>query len=87
MEIDRSTSPEQVRWYVDGTLYHEVTAAQMDAATWDAAVHHGVFLILDLAVGGSFPGVYGGAVPTAATQPGHPMLVREVSVTSRPASG
>ena len=87
VEVDRSTSPEQVRWYVDGTLYHEVTAAQMDAATWDAAVHHGVFLILDLAIGGSFPGVYGGSVPTAATQPGHPMLVRDVSVTSRAAAG
>ncbi|QMU71116.1 acyltransferase family protein [Streptacidiphilus sp. P02-A3a] len=83
VEVDRSTSPEQVRWYLDGTLYHEVTAAQMDAATWDDAVHHGVFLILDVAVGGSFPGVYGGAVPTGATQPGHPMLVRNVTVSAR----
>jgi peptidoglycan/LPS O-acetylase OafA/YrhL len=86
VEIDRSVSPEQVRWYIDGKLYHQVSAAQMDAATWDAAVHHGVFLILDLAVGGSLPGAYGGGAPTPATQPGHPMLVREVTVTARSAA-
>ena len=87
VEIDRSVSPEQVRWYIDGTLYHQVSANRMDAATWDAAVHHGVFLILDLAVGGSLPGAYGGAAPTAATQPGNPMLVQQVTVMSRTGSG
>jgi peptidoglycan/LPS O-acetylase OafA/YrhL/beta-glucanase (GH16 family) len=87
VEIDRSTSPEQVRWYIDGTLYHEVTSAQMDATTWADAVHHGVFLILDVAVGGSLPGVHGGSAPTAATQPGHPMLVSDVSVESRAGDG
>ncbi|MFE9423654.1 SGNH hydrolase domain-containing protein [Kitasatospora sp. NPDC006697] len=84
VEVDRSTAPEQVRWYLDGTEYHRVTADQVDPAAWDRAVHHGMFLVLDVAVGGGLPAAFGGTV-TAATEPGHPMRVREVSVTARPA--
>ncbi|GAB2718605.1 acyltransferase family protein [Kitasatospora kifunensis] len=83
VEVDFSTSPEQVRWYLDGKEYHRVTAAQMDPATWDRAVHHGVFLILDVAVGGGLPAAFGGSV-SPATEPGHPMRVKYVSVASRP---
>nr|WP_157537730.1 hypothetical protein [Kitasatospora azatica] len=80
--MDRSTSPEQVRWYLDGTGYHRVSADRIDPAAWDKAVHHGVFLILDLAVGGGLPAAFGGSA-TAATEPGHPMRVQYVSVRSR----
>ncbi|MFE0463007.1 acyltransferase family protein [Kitasatospora sp. NPDC058965] len=82
VEVDRSTSPEQVRWYLDGTEYHRVTADQVDPAAWDRAVHHGMFLILDLAVGGGLPTAFGGTV-TAATEPGHAMRVQWVSVSSK----
>ncbi|GAA1936055.1 acyltransferase family protein [Kitasatospora viridis] len=84
VEVDRSTSPEQVRWYLDATEYHRVTADQVDPAAWDQAVHHGMFLVLDVAVGGGLPAALGGTA-TAATEPGHPMRVREVSVTTRAA--
>nr|WP_259465062.1 acyltransferase family protein [Streptomyces sp. TLI_171] len=82
VEIDRSTSPEQVRWLRDGTQYYQVTADQVDPAAWDQAVHHGVFLILNVAVGGNLPAAYGSS-PSAATEPGHPMKVASVTVSAR----
>ncbi|GAA4841545.1 acyltransferase family protein [Kitasatospora terrestris] len=82
VEVDRSTAPEQVRWYVDGREYHRVTADRVDPAAWDKAVHGGMFLILDVAVGGALPDAYGTPV-TAATVPGHPMRVDSVEVRTR----
>lgn len=78
MEWDRSVVPEQLRWYIDDVHYHSVNAAQLDAATWAAATDHGFFIILNVAVGGSFPGP-----PTAATRSGVPMLIDYVSVRQR----
>lgn len=75
VEWDRSVSPEQIRWYVDDIQYHSVNATQVDAATWKAATNHGYFLILNVAIGGSWPGP-----PTAATKSGVPMLVDYVAV-------
>ncbi|MFE2151155.1 glycoside hydrolase family 16 protein [Streptomyces lavendulae] len=78
-EWDRGTSPEQVRFSLDGVTFHTVRADQMDAATWNAATGHGFFLILNVAMGGAFPGAFGGG-PDAGTQPGHPMTVDYVAV-------
>ena len=52
VEIDRSISPEQIRWYLDGANYFTVNSNQVPAATWANAVDHGFFVILDLAIGG-----------------------------------
>ncbi|MFJ5234972.1 acyltransferase family protein [Kitasatospora sp. NPDC088391] len=82
VEIDRSSSPEQVRWLRDGREYFKVTADRVDPAAWDQAVHHGIFLILNVAVGGNLPAAYGSS-PTAATEPGHPMKVESVTVSTR----
>ncbi len=42
--------PEVIRWYVDGRLFHQ-------AAQWPSApFHHDMYLILNLAVGGSWVG-------------------------------
>ena len=82
VEVDFTAGAEQVRWYLDGREFHRVTAAGMDAATWDRAVHHGLFLILNVAVGGNLPAALGGAVG-AATEPGHPMRVQYVAVSTR----
>jgi beta-glucanase (GH16 family) len=77
VEIDRSISPEEIRWYVDGSLFWHVYSnnAGMDATTWANAVDHPFFLILDVAMGGSWPGN-----PTHFTQSGVPMLVDYVRV-------
>src|SRR5213078_4100975 len=78
VEQDRSTSPEQIRWYLDGNNFFTVNATQVDANTWNNATHHGFFMILNVAIGGSFPGAFGGG-PTGATQSGIPMVVDYVA--------
>jgi beta-glucanase (GH16 family) len=78
VQWDRSTPTEEIRWYVDGHLYHVVRASDVDAATWDRATGHGFFLLLDVAIGGSWPGP-----PDASTRSGASMLVDEVSVSRR----
>jgi len=47
--------PNQIRWYVDGNLYQTRTPADLPAGTtW--VFDHPFFLILNVAVGGSWPG-------------------------------
>jgi hypothetical protein len=86
VEYDRSVSPEQLRYYLDGTNFFTINATQVDATTWNNALHHGFFMILDLAMGGGFPAAFGGG-PTGSTQPGVPMLVDYVRVLTSGGSG
>ncbi|HLW02345.1 MAG TPA: glycoside hydrolase family 16 protein [Ktedonobacterales bacterium] len=79
VEIDRSVSPEQIRWYLDGNNFFTVNANQVDATTWANAVDHSFFIIFDLAMGGGFPAAFGGG-PTSATISGGSMLVDYVHV-------
>ncbi|GHO85747.1 glycoside hydrolase family 16 protein [Dictyobacter formicarum] len=76
-EIDRRTSPEQVRWYLDGVEFWHVNSNDpgMDPTTWANAIDHGFFIIYDVAMGGGWPGN-----PTASTQSGVPMLIDYVRV-------
>lgn len=82
IELDRSTSVEQLRWYLDGNNYFTVNANQVPATDWNNATHHGFFVILNVAMGGGFPAAFGGG-PTAATLSGQPMLVDYVSVSTK----
>jgi hypothetical protein len=84
-EWDTSVSPNQLRWYVDGQQYHSVSQSQLPADTWNQmTTHAGYFIILNVAIGGGFPdGVAGFATPTAATDPGHPLVVDYVAVWYR----
>ncbi len=84
--VDRSVSPEQIRWYLDGNNYFTISANQVDPTTWANAVDHGFFIILDLAMGGSFPNAFGGG-PTSATQSGVSMIVDNVQVSTMSGSG
>jgi beta-glucanase (GH16 family) len=79
MEYDRSVSPEQIRWYLDGVNFFTVSANQVDATTWNNATHHGFFVILNVAMGGAFPAAFGGG-PTGSTASGVPMLIDYVAV-------
>jgi beta-glucanase (GH16 family) len=79
VEYDRSVSPEQIRWSLDGATFFTVNANQVDATTWNNALHHGFFVIFDVAIGGGFPAAFGGG-PTSATASGVPMLVDYVAV-------
>jgi beta-glucanase (GH16 family) len=81
-EWDRSVSPNQLRWYVDGQQFHSVSQSQFDATTWNNMTSHaGYFILLNVAMGGGFPnGVSGQTTPTSATVPGRPMVVDYVAV-------
>ena len=76
-----NTSNESITWYLNGNAYFTATESQVGASTWQAAVDHGFFLILDVAVGGAFPnGVCGCSTPTGATSSGASMGVGYVAV-------
>ncbi|MEV6011854.1 discoidin domain-containing protein [Streptomyces sp. NPDC051976] len=86
VELDRSTSPEQIRWYLDGANYFTLNSNQVDAATWSNAVDHSFFIIFDLAIGGGFPNAFGGG-PNAATVSGGQLNVDYVAVYNKPPAG
>ena len=69
--------PLDVRWYVDGKLYHEVTPSRLPAgAKW--VFDHPFFVLLTVAVGGSWPGD-----PDSSTTFPQQMLVDYVRVYRR----
>ncbi|MDX6230170.1 MAG: hypothetical protein QOI76_3560 [Frankiales bacterium] len=82
VEWDESRSPAQLRWYLDGRLIHQVGQDQLPAAVWSAAMDHGYYLILDLAIGGQLPAKLGGG-PTSRTRSGGELLVDYVTAQSR----
>lgn len=43
-----------IRWYVDGNLYHTVTPKRLYGSEW--VFNHPFFIILNVAVGGAWPG-------------------------------
>jgi beta-glucanase (GH16 family) len=47
-------SPNQIQWFVDGNLYETRTPADVSPNQW--AFNHPFFLIMNLAVGGTWPG-------------------------------
>ena len=74
-------SDESITWYLNGKAYYTVAERQVGARTWKAAVDHGFFLILDLAIGGRYPdGACGCTTPTALTSSGAAMRVGYVAV-------
>ncbi|WP_226023135.1 glycoside hydrolase family 16 protein [Halomicrobium salinisoli] len=48
--------PDRIRWFVDGTQYHEVTRATVEDAGDEWVFDHDFFLLLNVAVGGQWPG-------------------------------
>jgi beta-glucanase (GH16 family) len=77
VEWDKSVTPETLRWYRDGAVYFTLNKDQVDAASWTNATNHGYFVILNVAMGGGWPGN-----PTGSTASGVPMLVDYVAVYS-----
>ena len=82
VEIDRSTSPEQIRWYLDGANYFTLAQDRVDNTTWTNAVDHPFFIIYDLAMGGGFPAAFGGG-PNAATVSGGELVIDYVAVYNK----
>jgi beta-glucanase (GH16 family) len=74
-----NTNPGQIRWYVDDKPYLTITAGMIGPSTWRSTFDHGFFILLNVAIGGSWPGN-----PNAATLSGAPMLVNNVIVARNP---
>ena len=87
-EWDRSQSPNQMRWFVDGQQFHSISESQIPADTWRSMTEHtGYFVLLNVAMGGAFPNALAGETPTASTVPGHPMVIDYVSVQAKGGTG
>ncbi|NMI55013.1 MULTISPECIES: glycoside hydrolase family 16 protein [unclassified Streptomyces] len=86
VEWDKSTSPEEMRFHLDGVNFHTVRQNQVDATTWADATNHGYFVILNVAMGGEFPAAFGGG-PDGGTDPGHPLVVDYVQVLQSAGGG
>ncbi|KZL79400.1 carbohydrate binding family 6 [Colletotrichum incanum] len=81
VEIDRTKSPEFIRWFVDGIQSHSVNESALPRDVWAQTVHKPHFLLLNMAMGGGFPdGVYGSKTPTNATVSGGTYEVQYVAV-------
>jgi beta-glucanase (GH16 family) len=82
--VDRTnTSAESITWHLDGAAYQTVSESQVGTAVWQAAVDHGFFIILDLAIGGTYPNATCGCTsPTNATTSGASMSVASVTVST-----
>lgn len=70
--VDRTSGDwktETLAWYLDGVQTFNVTGARIgDQATWAALAHTAHYLLLNVAVGGSFPNALaGGLTPTSRT--------------------
>jgi beta-glucanase (GH16 family) len=69
--------PGEIRWFIDGTQYHRATPASLPAgAAW--VFDHPFFMLLNVAVGGAWPGD-----PDATTVLPQQMLVDYVRVYER----
>lgn len=77
----RNPANEQIRWYLNGKQYFQVTERQVGASTWNEAVNHGFSIIFDLAIGGQYPDQRCNcSTPTSQTSSGGTMQVRNVAV-------
>jgi beta-glucanase (GH16 family) len=79
LELDRSVSPQQLRWYVDGVRRFTLLSNQVDETTWNDATNHGFIVLLNLSIGGGWAGN-----PTVDTASGGTMLVDYVRVYAWP---
>jgi hypothetical protein len=73
-------APNQIKWYVDGNLYQTRTPSDLNGNRW--VYDHSFFLILNLAVGGYWPGD-----PNGSTQFPQQLVVDYVHVTNTSGSG
>ncbi|GAB1691043.1 discoidin domain-containing protein [Krasilnikovia sp. M28-CT-15] len=79
--IDRTRADEELRFYLDGRQSWVVRESQVGVTAWNAAVHHGFYLRLDLAIGGSLPNAIAGRnTPTTETTSGGILSVDSVTV-------
>jgi beta-glucanase (GH16 family) len=72
--------PGRIRWYLDGQMYAEVTPRDLSRKTW--VFDHDFFLVVNVAVGGTWPGN-----PDRSLSFPRTMLVDYIRHYTAPASG
>lgn len=76
-----NTSAESVTYLFNGAAFYTINESQVPTATWQAAIDHGFFIILDVAIGGQYPDkVCGCTSPSASISSGAAMSVGYVAV-------
>ncbi|KAH8683349.1 beta-glucanase [Tricladium varicosporioides] len=81
LEVDRSVTPETLKWMADERVFHTITETQLGSTIWAQAVHQGHFILVNLAMGGAFPNnQHGSATPLVGTVSGKPLKVEYVAV-------
>lgn len=80
--IDRTNpNAEFLEFLMDGKVEKTVTEAEVGTADWKAAIDHGFYILLDLAMGGNYPDSDCNCTsPTSSTTPGGQMKVAYVAV-------
>ena len=77
----RDRGAEQIRWYLDHREFYSVSESQVGAAAWSKAVDHGFSIILDIAMGGTYPDAQCRcSAPDADTTGGGTMSIRSLAV-------
>ena len=77
----RDEADQQIRWYLDGNEFFKVSESAVGAAAWTTAVDHAYSILLNVAVGGTYPDVTCQcATPTSQTSSGGEMAVRSLGV-------
>ncbi|CAN8105570.1 unnamed protein product [Discula destructiva] len=59
LEWDRTSGnweKETIEWSMDGDVFHTITGSSFSEAEWSNLAHQPYYIILDMAVGGSWPG-------------------------------
>jgi hypothetical protein len=83
----RNPAAEQLRFATDGVARFVVNESQIGAAAWATAVDHGFFMILNVAIAGSYPDIICGCNSSAASPTsGAGMSVDYVAVYQTPAA-
>ncbi|CAG9956853.1 unnamed protein product [Clonostachys rosea f. rosea IK726] len=73
VDIDRTNSNwvnQKVTWYLDGNQFHQVTGSRINnAGVWAAIAQSPLYFIVNVAVGGNWPGY-----PDGSTVDGYPSM-------------
>ncbi len=78
----RQAGAEQLRWYLDGHEFYSVNESTVGNAAWTEAVDHGFSVILDVAMGGTYPdNQCHCSAPDGATTAGGTMSVQSLTVS------
>jgi hypothetical protein len=81
LEVDRTANIESLTWFIDDIQYGQVLSTSIPDDTWAQSVHSPQFILLNLAMGGSFPNkVYHSRTPISATVSGGKYQIDYVAV-------